>query len=897
MASFDIDTFLSVQGQTGAGPVQALGMAYGVPSCMLNLANDVLSLLPTPVLVSMSVATQAGKAKANEIVQKLFRIIQFDLGIITFDTETGTFQFGLDDGWLGLQGVNAISEILSLVNGLSAFGAQIYQNVNAAVDQIDAIIDCVGSFGDYLSAKDPGYAAKNISKEERQQKVSEKYAGSIAAANTAGEFITNADALLDRINSILKARKDDPSLEPVFRDDAEFGLSGLNTSAAIDPGLEEEGTFRLTFGPPETVTGQYILTKDGLYYDSQSGGLDPVITSISGVVPVGERWKYDYDPNLGGRGRKIDIDSLNKFADNIFDPARVDDSLGLQEYYDQDHFLQVVKQQRDKLVFDLSADLQIYIDERGPDDSIVLNQKQLIISEIANHNDKLNRRKKQIEVAVKAPQIYGGESQPIYAPGEVPINDFSYLADYNLQVDLEKQRALVFEQAEVTGIVLPLNPKFVRSSPKPRSLSYEHLSVPTIGRGSIIYSPSSTDQTNATVLSLTDNIVTEGLFSIYNFLETNLELPSSTNFTTTNCATDDMYNNAQLVGASRQTIFASGVAIPYLGGITQNKTTVGQTTAASALGSFVRLPDTKEYQNLTYSPSGFSMECWVHVPNITDAETGWLSDGPSSLTKVLLASENVGIKEGFSNLDRMGNERDLDLLPNNKGQQLVRGVVCGFTRDRRITQNSTQANPVGYSNNNEDNNPVSSLSFFIAPTISRDASSASFINNDECADYPTFHKMKVDLSSTAFGDVSSQFVLVGITCDPEKDRISMYADGNLVATSSVSDVFGGGINGTPSLPTFKQANSFEYSSTTVDGPNTLRGGPRLNEFYTPWIVGGGYTDGMSYRGNFLGGDRGGITSGLRGHVGSLKFYSKALDSREVKKNFEAQRGFFKNIRI
>jgi len=208
MASFDIDTFLSVQGQTGAGPVQALGMAYGVPSCMLNLANDVLSLLPTPVLVSMSVATQAGKAKANEIVQKLFRIIQFDLGIITFDTETGTFQFGLDDGWLGLQGVNAISEILSLVNGLSAFGAQIYQNVNAAVDQIDAIIDCVGSFGDYLSAKDPGYAANNISKEERQQKVSEKYAGSIAAANTAGEFITNADALLDRINSILKARKD-----------------------------------------------------------------------------------------------------------------------------------------------------------------------------------------------------------------------------------------------------------------------------------------------------------------------------------------------------------------------------------------------------------------------------------------------------------------------------------------------------------------------------------------------------------------------------------------------------------------------------------------------------------------------------------------------------------------
>ena len=623
MASFDVDTFLTAQGQTGAGPIQALGMAYGVPSCMLDLAGDVLSLLPTPVLVSMNLATQQGKAKANEITQKLFRILQFDLGIITFDTETGTFQFGLDDGWLGIQ-AGALGEILGLINGLSAFGAQIYQNITAAIDQVEAIIDCIGSFGDYMSAKDPGYAANQLSPEERRTQVENKYAGGIAAANTAKDFIVKATALEDRINAILKARQDDPSLEPVFRDDAEFGLSGLNTDSAVDPGLDEDGIFRLTYGPPETVTGQYILTRDGLYYDSQSGGLDPVITSISGIVPVGDRWTYDYDPNLGGKGEEINIDSLNKFSDNIFDPKRIDDSLGLQQYYDEDHFLQVVKQQRDKQVFDLSGDLQSYIAQYGEDSPTVLNQKQLIISEIANHNDKLNRRKKQIEVAVKAPQIYGGESQPIYGPGEVPINDFSYLADYNLQVDLEKQRALVFEQADVNGIVLPINPKFVRSSPKPRSLSYEHLNVPSIGRGSIIYAPSSTDNTQATVLSLTDNIVTEGLFSIYNFLDTNLELPSSINFTTTNCATEDTYNNAQLVGTSRRTIFASGLAIPYLDGVTKNKST--DTAAASALGSFVKLPNTKEYQNLTYSPSGFSMECWVHVPNITDAETGWLSE-------------------------------------------------------------------------------------------------------------------------------------------------------------------------------------------------------------------------------------------------------------------------------
>lgn len=886
---FDVNTFLTAQGNSG-NAVNSLGMAYGVPSCMLNLGAGVMNLLPTPVLVSMNLAASQGKAKANEIVSKLFRIIQFDLGIATFDTETGTFQFGLDDGWLGIQGANGLGEILSLVNGLASFGAQIYQNVNAAVDQVDAIIDCIGSFGDYLSAKDPGYAADTLTPEQRQEQIENAYAGSIAAANTAKDFIAQVDAFQAEINSILKRRQDDPSLEPVFKDDAEFNLTGLNTSATLDPGLEDEKTFRLTFGPPETTTGQYILTQDGLYYDSQSGGLDPVLTAISGVIPVGERWKYNYDPNLGGKGEQISINSLNKFTDNIFDVKKVDDSLALQDYYDKDHFLQVVKQQRDKLIFDLSGDLQLYIDEYGEDSSIVLNQKQLIISELANQNDKLNRRKKQIEVAVKAPQIYGGEDSPTFAPGEVPINDFSYLADFNLIVDLEKQKALVFEQAEVEGIILPLTPKFVKSSSKPESLNYGHLSVPSIGKGSIIYNASSTETRGGSVLSLTDNIVTEGLFSIYNFLETNLELPSSINFQTTNCATENTYNNAQLVGASRQNIFFSGLGIPYLEGIVKNKNT--DTAAASALGSFLRLPDTKEYQNLTYSPSGFSMECWVHVPNITDAETGWLSGGASSLTKVLLASENVGIKEGYTNVDRFGNQRDLDFLPNNKGEQLVRGLICGFTRDRRITQEST-----GYSNDNALNDPLSSLSFFLAPTISRDASSASFINSDDCVNTESFLKMKVDLSSGKFGDVSSQFVLVGLSFDPAKDEINMFADGELMATSSMSLVFGTRENENACVPNFKQANSFEYSSSSVDGPSTLRDGPKLNPFYTPWIVGGGYTDGMYRFGNFLGGDRGGITSGLRGHVGSLKFYSRALDTFEVKKNFDAQRGFFKNIKI
>jgi hypothetical protein len=158
--------------------------------------------------------------------------------------------------------------------------------------------------------------------------------------------------------------------------------------------------------------------------------------------------------------------------------------------------------------------------------------------------------------------------------------------------------------------------------------------------------------------------------------------------------------------------------------------------------------------------------------------------------------------------------------------------------------------------------------------------------------------MKVDLSATDFGNVSSQFVLVDVTVDPGKDEVKFYADGNLVATSAVTAVFGVDKKDAPQLPSFRKENSFEYSSTTVDGPQSLKTGPLLNPFYTPWIVGGGYTDGMYEHGNFLGGGfRGGLVSGLRGHVGSLKFYSRPLDNLEVLQNYKAQQGFFKNIRI
>ena len=85
----------------------------------------------------------------------------------------------------------------------------------------------------------------------------------------------------------------------------------------------------------------------------------------------------------------------------------------------------------------------------------------------------------------------------------------------------------------------------------------------------------------------------------------------------------------------------------------------------------------------------------------------------------------------------------------------------------------------------------------------------------------------------------------------------------------------------------------------ISGPK-LNYGP--NYSFTPWIIGGGYTDGVGVHyvaaenAGFMGG-LGGHKSGLCGYVGSVKFYSKPLTTEEALINFKAQKGFFKNILV
>ena len=146
MASFDLETFLKIQGQTGTGAFEALGMSFGLPSCMLNIASDVLNILPTSTLADVEGEILAAKLLANNVTAEVFNWLSLKTGIIEFDTEQGIIKFKSISSALGMdensaQSLADLGGLVSIFNQIGAFGGQIYQNYTDIKNQIDAVGD------------------------------------------------------------------------------------------------------------------------------------------------------------------------------------------------------------------------------------------------------------------------------------------------------------------------------------------------------------------------------------------------------------------------------------------------------------------------------------------------------------------------------------------------------------------------------------------------------------------------------------------------------------------------------------------------------------------------------------------------------------------------------------
>ena len=892
MATFDTKAAVAIAGQ-GDGLGAAIGTGFGVPSCLLNLGLDVLKLIPTPVLYGIQNDLQNATAMADDVVKSIFSQVRNIFGIIEWDSEEGLFKFVSNSSKMGFDAANALGSIGAFVGGLAALGGQLYAAGLAAVAQVQQIKDCLTSYRDYLKFRD-GNAGEEISKLDPvafEEYINKNYELEKEAIRQSLDFINRANNVIADIQDVIFERINDPSLEPKFNCSAINFFSGtpLSVNCEATP-VEPVEIFRLVYGPPRSTFGQFVLSKDGIYFDSQTSGITPALVYIDSKIRSGNafrslKWKFEHSPNTGGRGDAFSTEDLKDYVKTILDPTIIDDSPTLRPYYEKDGFLQELIGNKNKRIYDLSAQISDLELEAAPE-SIIDNFKQSLVSENTSHQEKINKRKKQIELAVVLPQIYGTGFS--YKPGEIPINDFSYLSNVNLALDIQKQKKLSFSQVDIADVVSPLqlSSAYVVSKVNNKNSSMEHLVISELGDGAIIYDGSSVSATDAVILPAESFITTDSIIAMYNFLDTNIQDPSSTVFNSRNALSETDERYGQLVAEDQSFVFRPGLAIPYLQGITKHSSTNPQ--QPSALGSYFRLPSEKKFNDLLYNKTGASIDFWVHAPNLLSIDNGYDTDGVSSLYRLVLANENTGY---FG----IQNNQNIEASLNDFGDKSVRGFMMGFTRDRRLTSNLQASN-------DSDENPVNESVFFIAPTQSISTSATGLINrsyydNELCASNYSFHSMTHKIFDSNLSSCEGEFCHIAVTFDPDKDEINFYLDGSLLTTSSMSYVFGIEKNRMPRLPSFKRGNSFEYNTSSVGpaAPENLKYGPKLDRYFTPWIVGGGYTDGMYYNGNFMGGDYGGVISGLRGYLGSLKFYSKPLSSDEVLNNYKAQRGFFKHI--
>lgn len=874
----------------GTDPINAIGGAFGVPSCLLNLTKDLLGLIPTPVLALIQASIEEGMRAAQDLINGLLNALRRSLGLSEILTDDGQIRWISSYSRYGLDLLDgtAINTVLGFVGAMSGFAAGLYANIQATIQDVNSLIDCIGSYGDSLKSKkgDPDVLRRISRGTNYDDLVLRKSRAIKSQIEYVQNFINSADRVMNLISDVQVERAEGSAPEPVATREACSILqgTGILCSEDISTQIEPVEIFRLSYGPPKSKEGKFLLSIDGLYYDSQSQGLVPALTEITArnnSILNRDRWKLDFAPNLGGRGEEITSNDLLEYYHTITNPDTVNNSTFLQNYYDKDVYLQNIIGQKNRKIFDLREEIDKLIAEGDVSQVVIDNLKQVVISESHHFNKKINKRKKQIELAIVVPQDYGRGI--LFSPGNVPINDFSYLEGINFSLDELIQRKLVIDQEDVSGIVLPLEVTFVKQVNYDNSLILNHLNLPGVGFGAIV---SDQDQTSGSLLSINKSVVQEGLISLYNYLNFSIDQPSGSNYKLFNDSVNGTNYNAQLVAKSASEVFRHGVGIAYLDGIVKHSTI---DIVPSSFGSYVRLPAKKEFNDLLYSNLGATIETWTYVPKLTNLEFGFNdTNSVKGLYKLILANENTGLDAEFSST------YPLSAMPFDESNSTVKGFIMGFTRDRRITKNLNGST-------NDADNPIDSACFFLAPTQSYDSSTVGFISKDadNCQTGFNWYNMKVYLSSVvngkAFSSCGEEFCQIGVTFDKDLDQISIYLDGTVMAVSSFSDVFG---NNNFMVPTLKKDNSFRYSTDTMGYCSVpeLKYGPKLDRYFTPWIIGGGFTDGLENN-NFMGDPYSGNISGLRGYIGSTKFYNRPLTIAEASQNYEANEYFFKNINI
>jgi hypothetical protein len=769
---------------------------------------------------------------------------------------------------------------------------------------------------------------------------------------------------------------------------------GLNVDSEEDAPI-----FDTVFGPPISTEGKFILSEDGIYYDSRTGSI-PYITAqkIDSLS-----WQLRYDSNRGGRGQAYSQDNTLRFADTVLSDAYENETPKVLEFYKYDDILTNLENDRDLQIRDVKGKVADLI-ASGYDASsaIVKNYEESYASVAYTYDRKIKKRKKQLQIAalfgpfgVTPPGDLRGEGlfyreyqkqqsslienlcgsetkvQPVTFSGtgndeiefipRIPVNDFSYLKEIGLIPELETQKQAMLHSSDLDDTTAPIVPVFLEQGPGARFEAIPELAISPYGTANFVNTSGDTGASavaSATVSgvapylrTLDDDIVTDELVVCYNFLESKAPtIPASNDFSVKNYVDNGYPLNAKMVGDA-SSIFVSGISIPYLRGTLYSPgTKYGVRYSHLGKGSYVRLPnnyrDDKPYtasqplDNLMYNPRGWGMDFWVYAPDLYDGMT------VDHRYKLVAANENCGDPVSRSFSTSIFTTASPDFLQGLPRDFRTKGMIIGF-RDKGDPGTDVSAGlEFVVLPTIAQNNPEWGQSVCIAESVSGEGSSAA------CRSELGF---KVPASATtesgySIADASAGFTHYNIACDTSTDTISLYVNGEFLASALVSTSFETKPGVPLQIPSKIGQGHYHEQSANLGEKLYDRDLPQT-PIFTPWILGGGFTDGISqspftqpgavpqttvpgflgtntntsYFSSLVSDASGGpvgqhsiigspgvetaglggfaksgtnykiARSGLDGHLGSFKMYAKPLSTLEVEKNYKAQSPYFNGI--
>ena len=798
---------------------------------------------------------------------------------------------------------------------------------------------------------------------------------------------------------------------------------------------EKVGRFDLVYGPPISTDGKFILSEDGLYYDSRTGGL-PLTGDI---IFNSNTWTLKDHPWAGGRGEELTESDLRQISNTIFsDDFEGEDPQGnVARLLEIDEILQAYI--RDRNIH--HTQIEEYITELtetgfAADSPTVVNYRRSQMAHSDSYEAKIKKRKKQLQLfglfgGIEITEVDHPIGQDVIiktlttaerkhllvsngyhpngsdfpfdpntdtvkrvgdvvvdvdtATGETrvrkrlhraPLNDFSYLKGTAIIPDLKVQKRIVIAE-DVENVVVPVEPIFVKGNPLLNTIYLKDFNVDEISMGDFVKNQGGVSGTKASYKGLGDSLVTDGLVVCYNFLKPDITSPDKNKYELDNYAEGSVALNGKFVASSTDHAFPSGLGIPFLRGtIYDAKARYGiyyqpidaQDANNNQGGCYVRLPNNikegklfpagEDVNGLTYGTDGWSMDFWTHIPEVSSGLTG------HHRYRIVAACENSG------NNPEPGSFITADTTVDDTGP--TKGLLIGF-RDKDVSGTGTAGADAASS--------LGNLEFVILPTVGQNSligeqdgwewGHSVVIQEKQIKDStddiilvnPSRHgnatsgtelgmKIPVSVSSVAGKSCSScdvEFSHYNVSFDYKNDTVSVFIDGEVLATSSISDAFDIPKNVPLGVPSPIEVTRGSTQSFVQEGAHTESLVEGVEDsavpkypIFTPWILGGGFTDMIGTSQNspgtttplgFLGyntndqykqhnGRRlntdsfggfygqhvpalGGQTntgstrkiprSGLDGFLGSFKMYSKPLSIKEVKTNYNAQQGFFKNI--